>query len=85
MTDINQFRKNINIIDKKIIKLLENRFETVNKIWKIKTNNNQQLRDKIHEKILINKLTDESNLSKEFIKQIYEQILNENEKYFKQK
>ena len=85
MTDINQFRKNINIIDKKIIKLLENRFETVKKVWKIKTANNQQLRDKIHEKILIDNLIEKSNLSKKFIKQIYEQILNENPKYFKQK
>jgi|APSaa5957512622_1039677.scaffolds.fasta_scaffold297232_1 chorismate mutase len=85
MVDINKLRGEINSIDKQIIKLLENRFETVKKVWKIKTANNQQLRDKIHEKILIDNLIEKSNLSKKFIKQIYEQILNENPKYFKQK
>lgn len=84
MTNIISLRSKVGLTDKKIIKLLEDRFNIVKKIWEIKKNNKQELRDKIHEKILLNKLSKETKLRKEFIEQIYRQILNENEKYFNQ-
>ena len=70
-------RANINAIDSHIIKLLERRMRSVERIREIKNKMNIPVKDKKREEELINRLKKETHLSGPFIKAIYTEIFKE--------
>ncbi|WP_343188088.1 prephenate dehydratase domain-containing protein [Buchnera aphidicola (Ceratoglyphina bambusae)] len=76
--DILKVRKNINIIDKKIINLLYKRKKKSEKIAKIKIYLKKKIKDKNREKEILKKINKKSkkyNLSKKYIKKIFKTII----------
>lgn len=81
MTDIQEIRNKINIIDKKIVGLLKKRLNLLKIISKIKLVNKINLRDKKREKQIL------SQLKNPFLKSIFRLILKksleEEKKFYK--
>ncbi len=70
-------RNMIELIDNKILKLLEKRFSFAKNIGKIKQEKDLKIIDKPREERLINILTRESELSPDFIESLYKLIFKE--------
>lgn len=75
--EIDFYRKKINNIDSKILKLLKERFEVSKKIGEIKKKKGIKVLDKKREKEIILDLVEKSSLDKKFIKQLYFIIFKE--------
>ena len=75
MNNINDLRKNIDHIDDNIIKLLEDRYKLVEKIGKIKKENNLNVYDKKREEIIYKKIDNSTFSYKNEIKKIYDEII----------
>lgn len=73
-------RKEIEKMDSKIFELLQKRFLIVEKIGKIKKENNIKIIDRKREEKIIEKAINSSNLSPEFIKKVYRLIFKESYK-----
>ncbi|MCK4670740.1 MAG: chorismate mutase [Nanoarchaeota archaeon] len=75
MKNLNNLRKQIEIIDIDIIRLLKKRFLIAKKIGKIKIDTNGTIKDKEREKQIIKRLIDKNkNINKEFICRLYKII-----------
>ncbi len=73
--EIKKFREKIDIIDKKIIRLLEKRFEIVKKIGVSKKKLKLPLTDKKREREILNKISKISTTYSNQIKHIYTEII----------
>ncbi len=73
-------RKEIEDVDSKVFELLEKRFLIVEKIGKIKKENNIKVLDRKREEEIIEKAINSSKLSPEFVKKIYKLIFKESYK-----
>jgi monofunctional chorismate mutase len=82
MDYLNNKRKKINKLDKKIIILLRKRFAVTSSIGKYKRENSINVLDSGREKIILDKLSSNATetLSKEAIINIYTQIMSESKK-----
>ncbi len=77
---LDNYRKKIDKIDKKIEKLLESRLELCKEIGTYKKENNLEVLDQNREDAILEKI-DSSNLKhKDEIKEIYKEIFNEGKK-----
>jgi len=72
--DLSELRKKIDQVDVKIVKLLENRFNLVKEIRKIKKYGGLPLEDKKREKEIIERLTSSGNLDQRLVEEIYQAI-----------
>lgn len=80
MNDLNKYRKQIDKIDDKLLKLFSQRMEVVKKVGEYKKKNNLKVKDAKREKIIIqNKISQakELNLSESFIKKIWKAFFQE--------
>ena len=73
---LQKYRNKIDKIDKRIIQLLEKRFDFVKNIKKYKEGKNIPIEDKEREKKIIDSRAKNSRLSKNFIKQFFELVFN---------
>ena len=75
---INKLRSQIDIIDEKILNLLEERLKLSLLIAKEKLNKNLNVYDQMRENIIINSLKNKKHtlISDDFIEKIYREILN---------
>ena len=80
MSKLKKYRKEIDKIDNKIIKLISERFETVQKIWKFKKENNiEALQEDRWKEVIQNRKSIAENywISTEFIEKIWNEIHKE--------
>jgi len=77
MDKLIEFRKEIDTIDGKMIKLLEKRFEKSREIGKIKRENGFEIEDRQREKEIVEKRISSSKLSREFIINLFDLIFKE--------
>lgn len=86
MDKINQLeklRKNIDIIDQKLIIVLAERFKKTEEIMSFKKKNGLPIKDKNREKVIlkgINKMARKLKMSKKFITDIFKKILKESKR-----
>lgn len=74
---IDKLRKEIDVIDGKIVGLIEKRLMKIKKIGKIKKLNNQKINDKKREDEILKNVFKDSKLSLIFIKKLYKVIFEE--------
>ena len=75
MKTLEEYRKTIDKTDEKILKLLEQRIETVNKIKRIKINLNLPLKDKVREEEILKNLCAAHSIKPSKIKSLVRFIL----------
>ncbi len=82
MEQLKNYRKNIDKIDKKIVKLLIARFKIINKIANFKKQNKIGIKDKKREKEVTNNIKKYSNKTKhqKFLKKIFGKIIDYSKK-----
>ena len=83
MKKINSLRKKIDVVDEKILKLLEKRFLLTDEIGKLKRIGKIKVANKKREQELLNKykkIAEGSNLSKRFVSNFLKLILQESKK-----
>ena len=80
MDKIEPLQEKLSEIDSKIIELLQERFETVGSIWRIKKQNAIPLRDTRKERELIESLKSKAKVNPLLVEVLYTQIFNENER-----
>lgn len=81
MRNLKEDREILDGIDKKIIRLLEERMKIIKEVGLYKLNNNLNTEDKNREKEIIEKLESEINLEfKNIVKPIYKEIFSESKK-----
>jgi chorismate mutase len=68
---LEKLRKSIDKIDRKILKLMEDRFKVTNKIGKYKKKHNIPIQNKKREQEIIRERQKESKLDKNFIRNFY--------------
>lgn len=78
--DFSKQRKKIERIDHKIVKLLEERFSIVGAIGLIKKEKNIKIIDSKREQELLERISQSSTLSPDFIKKLYKLIFNQSYK-----
>lgn len=80
MNDLNKYRKEIDKIDDKLLKLFSQRMEVVKKVGEYKKKNNLKVKDLKREKLIIENKTNQAknlNLSENFIKKIWKAFFQE--------
>ena len=77
MDKLIEFRKEIDNIDRKMIKLIEKRFEISREIGKIKRENGFEVEDKKRENDIIENIISNSKFSREFIVNLFDLIFKE--------
>ena len=78
---MDKYRQQIDIIDEKLIMLIEQRMKISLKMGKLKKNANLMIEDKDREKVIRNKLYLHSSLKKGDIDMLYDIIFNLSKKY----
>ena len=73
---LNKLRLNINSIDNQIIKLLESRMKLCKQVGEYKKEHNLQVYSKSREEEVINRISSNSNLDSNFIKNLWNLIMN---------
>jgi chorismate mutase len=74
--DLSDWREQINLLDQKLIAILEERFAVVEKIADFKRANQLPVRDKSREEELIGRISVQTKLSSEFIRDLYQTLFN---------
>jgi chorismate mutase len=74
---IDSLRKEIDVIDNEIMKLLVKRFELTKKIRRYKKENNLPVMDKVREEHIVQEKTGSSGLPRKFVKDFYKVIFEE--------
>lgn len=74
--ELQQYRKKINQLDSRILKLLEERFAVVKKVGEYKKKHGLPVRNAKREKELVAAMTEQSGLDPEFVKKLYKLIFN---------
>lgn len=74
--DLNEIRKEIDVIDAEIVNLLNKRFDVVKKIAKFKSDNNFQILNKEREKDVVKKLLNLTTDYKLEVKNTYKAIMD---------
>lgn len=77
---INNLRKEIDIIDIELINIIEKRQDIVKQILKVKNEEDLLIEDPVRERSIIEKLSDNSKLPKQMIKEIYNIIFKNSKK-----
>ncbi len=79
MDDIAKWRKKIDVIDRELVKLLNQRSQCAIEIGKLKHKLNIEIYDPRREEEVINRVWKEANgpLSKEAVKRLFERIIDE--------
>jgi len=75
-----EYREKINQIDEELLTLLEKRMNLSIKIGKIKRESKIPIENKQREKEILDKLKEKSDLNKELIEGVYQQIFKESKK-----
>lgn len=85
--ELEKIREKIDQIDEKIVQLLEERFDIVEKVAQYKKENNKNIYDEKREKEVIKKILNKikNNKLEKYIKNIYEIIMENSKKYQKDK
>jgi len=78
--ELKSLRRKMNRIDKKIVALLEKRFEVSKKIGEYKLKNHLLVEDKKREKEILASRTKNSSLSKNFTRKLFNLIFNESKR-----
>jgi len=79
MEKIDPLRKRIRELDILLLKTLEDRFQTVQQIWKIKKQWGIPMRDKDKESMVVDELKQNSRLRPELIDKLCDLIFQEND------
>lgn len=74
--DLAGWREQINLLDEQLIRILEERFAIVEKIADYKKANNLPVRDQQREEVLVNKISQSTKLSPQFINDLYLVLFN---------
>ena len=77
---LEQYRQQLNEIDKELIKLLEKRFEISKQIGVWKKQNNKPVEDLERERQIIENKLQQSQLPKEFIEELFQLIFKQSKK-----
>jgi chorismate mutase len=72
--DFSGWRDEIKAIDRQVIRLLEQRFELVEKIGAYKKQNNLPIRDEVRERLLIEEMIAQTRLHQNFIRDFYQTL-----------
>jgi chorismate mutase len=72
---IEEMRNKIDVIDSKIVKLLEDRADWAKKIGEAKKRHNLPVRDMDREQEVLIKVTEKTKLEKGFVKKLFESIM----------
>jgi len=72
---IEQLREKIDVIDAKIVKLLEERVDLVRKIGEAKRKHNLPIVDQKRESEVLIKVTEKTKLNQAFVKKLFEAII----------
>ncbi len=75
--NIKKLRYRIDSIDKKLIKLLEKRFELSKKVGKYKKENKMKVQDKEREKEILDSRLKMTKMNDKFVKGVFELIMKE--------
>ena len=75
--EIDNLRIEIDALDSQIVSLLKQRMKKSKEIGIMKSKFNLELKDFAREQQIIHKFTENSNLNKEFVKEIYKLIFKE--------
>jgi len=73
--ELRSLRKEIDVLDKGILALVEKRVETAQKIGAIKTKNGLQISDPAREKEVLDNVSKATKLDKSFIRGLYSSII----------
>ena len=73
---LNEIRKEIDILDNQILELIEKRFELVEKVAKTKKEKGLPIRDIAREEEVINSKLQKTDLPEEFVKKLYRLIID---------
>lgn len=84
-TEIENLREQINNLDKELIKTLEKRFEVCREIGKIKNQKGFGIEDKSREEEIIKHKLEMSSLSNDFVKRLFETIMEESKRIQKER
>ena len=77
---INNLRKEIDTVDVELINIIEKRQDIVKQVLKIKLEEDLLIEDPVRERSIIEKLSDNSKLPKQMIKEIYNIIFKNSKK-----
>lgn len=73
---LNQIRKEIDILDNQILEMIEARFELVDKVAQTKKKKGLPIRDLAREEEVINSKIQKTDLPEEFVKKLYRLIID---------
>ncbi len=82
---LNEIRKEIDILDNQILELIEERFELVKKVAQTKKKKGLPIRDIAREEEIINNKIQKTDLPEQFVKKLYRLIIDTSIKMEKEK